>query len=81
MEGHHDEASLVRALQLVPHPEGGFYRETYRSPLRVGTSRGERAAVTAIHFLLPARPGPELGTLALPYANTWLKDVVFALKM
>jgi predicted cupin superfamily sugar epimerase len=54
MEGHRDAASLVRALQLVPHPEGGFYRETYRSPLRVGTSRGERAAVTVIHFLLPA---------------------------
>ena len=47
-------ARLVSALRLEPHPEGGFFRETYRSPLKVGTSRGERAAVTAIHFLLPA---------------------------
>jgi len=45
---------LVLALRLVPHPEGGFYRETYRSPLRLSTARGERAAATAIHFLLPA---------------------------
>ncbi|MGD2018971.1 MAG: cupin domain-containing protein, partial [Planctomycetota bacterium] len=22
---------LVRTLELQPHPEGGFYRETYRS--------------------------------------------------
>jgi predicted cupin superfamily sugar epimerase len=47
-------AELVRALALAPHPEGGFYRETYRSPLRLSTPRGERAALTAIHFLLPA---------------------------
>ena len=24
---------LVERFQLQPHPEGGFYRETYRSPL------------------------------------------------
>ena len=25
---------IVRALDLAPHPEGGFYRETFRDPLR-----------------------------------------------
>ena len=47
---------LVQSLGLKPHPEGGFYRETWRSPLRVmpADGRGERAALTAIHFLLPA---------------------------
>lgn len=49
-----EAAQLVRSLGLARHPEGGFYRETYRSPLVVGTPRGPRAAVTAIHFLLPA---------------------------
>jgi predicted cupin superfamily sugar epimerase len=37
-------------LGLEPHPEGGFYRETWRA----GTSGGERAAGTAIYFLLRA---------------------------
>lgn len=45
---------LVRALRLEPHPEGGFYRETYRATSLVDTARGPRAASTAIHFLVPA---------------------------
>jgi predicted cupin superfamily sugar epimerase len=50
-----DEArALVEALGLTPHPEGGFYRETYRAPLSVGAPQGARAASTAIYFLLPA---------------------------
>jgi predicted cupin superfamily sugar epimerase len=44
---------LVRALGLQPHPEGGYYRETYRAQARVETPRGARAAGTAIYYLLP----------------------------
>ncbi len=48
-------AHLINALDLRPHPEGGHYREVYRSPDRVTTgSRGERPAVTTIYFLLTA---------------------------
>jgi len=44
----------VRRLGLVPHPEGGFYRETFRSPFKVRLSDGrERSASTAIYYLLP----------------------------
>jgi predicted cupin superfamily sugar epimerase len=46
--------ALVAALRLAPHPEGGFYRETFRSPQIIPTPRGPRAASTAIYFLLPA---------------------------
>ena len=49
-----DAARVVAELRLAPHPEGGYYRETYRSPLRLATTRGDRAAVTTIHFLLPS---------------------------
>lgn len=42
---------LIRGLELLPHPEGGFYRETYRAAQTVG---GGRAAATMIYFLLPA---------------------------
>lgn len=45
---------LVEELGLAPHPEGGFYRETFRSSARIATARGERAALTVIHYLLPA---------------------------
>jgi predicted cupin superfamily sugar epimerase len=44
----------VDALGLVAHPEGGLYCETFRSPLVVETRSGNRAASTAIYFLLPA---------------------------
>jgi len=32
---HPDVEELVKRLGLGPHPEGGFYRETWRSPQRV----------------------------------------------
>ncbi len=42
---------VITALQLAPHPEGGFYRETFRDNRTTGLGR---AASTAIYFLLPA---------------------------
>ncbi len=51
-------ADLIELLKLCRHPEGGWYRETYRSsekvpaellPARFG---GERNICTAIYFLL-----------------------------
>jgi uncharacterized protein len=49
-----DADDVVRRLGLLPHPEGGFYRETYRSPLTLDLPDGRRrAASTAIHYLLP----------------------------
>jgi uncharacterized protein len=51
-----DIESLVRLLRLAPHPEGGFYRETFRAPLVLGglPHGTPRRASTAIYFLLPA---------------------------
>jgi predicted cupin superfamily sugar epimerase len=45
---------LIEHLRLEPHPEGGHFRETYRASLTVPTPWGERAASTAIHYLLQA---------------------------
>jgi uncharacterized protein len=47
---------LVRELDLEPHPEGGFYREIFRSVSAVQPSdaRRSRAALTTIFYLLPA---------------------------
>jgi uncharacterized protein len=45
-------SELVAKLGLQPHPEGGWYREVYRSPTRVETARGSRSAITTIYYLL-----------------------------
>jgi len=50
----------IRLLDLKPHPEGGYYRETYRSPERTDTCclpsgfKGCRSIATAIYYLLRA---------------------------
>jgi predicted cupin superfamily sugar epimerase len=41
--------AIIRLLDLVPHPEGGHFRETFRDSRTVD---GSRAASTAIYFLL-----------------------------
>lgn len=47
--------ATIRRLGLRPHPEGGFYRETFRSPLTLTLPDGRRrSACTAIHYLLPS---------------------------
>ena len=46
---------LVAALGLEPHPEGGWYRQTWRAPVDVELSDGRlRSTCTLIHFLLHA---------------------------
>jgi predicted cupin superfamily sugar epimerase len=44
-------AIIIALLDLRPHPEGGYFRETFRDPAR--DSRG-RAVSTLIYFLLEA---------------------------
>jgi uncharacterized protein len=43
---------VIEELQLAPHPEGGWYREVYRSADRVQRGEQSRSATTAIYFLL-----------------------------
>jgi predicted cupin superfamily sugar epimerase len=40
--------AIVRALNLKPHPEGGWYDETWRA----AAAPGERASGTAIYYAL-----------------------------
>ena len=46
--------TLIAALQLQPHPEGGHYREIWRAAQTVlpHDGRSERVALTSIDFLL-----------------------------
>lgn len=43
-----DADEIIRLLDLAPHPEGGWFRETFRD------HAGERAHSTAIYYLLKA---------------------------
>lgn len=47
---------LIAQLALVPHPEGGHYREFFRSAhsVRPDDARPQRSALTSIDFLLQA---------------------------
>jgi predicted cupin superfamily sugar epimerase len=42
----------INNLQMTAHPEGGFYKETYRSAEQMETKAGKRNISTAIYFLL-----------------------------
>lgn len=49
---------IVAHYQMLPHPEGGYYKETYRSTERIAQQglpnrfKGDRYFGTAIYFLL-----------------------------
>lgn len=49
---------LIQQFNLLPHPEGGWYKETYRSAEMINASlvsdrfSGSRTLATAIYFLL-----------------------------
>lgn len=50
--------NIIASLELLPHPEGGWYHETYRAAETISTESlperfgGERSFATAIYFIL-----------------------------
>jgi predicted cupin superfamily sugar epimerase len=56
-----DATYWVKRLRLEPHPEGGYFRQTYRSEVTIAREAlpvgfgGARAASTAIYFLLEGK--------------------------
>ena len=76
-----DADDIIRTLELEPHPEGGWYRETFRAE----SVAGERGALTAIYYLLrenersigigswmPMRPG--IGMSERPWRSRWSEN-------
>jgi predicted cupin superfamily sugar epimerase len=64
-------SDLVERLGLEPHPEGGWYRETWRSPVTFEPEGygGPRHAATAIYFLL--HPGERSAWHVVRSAELW----------
>ncbi|MEO1206708.1 MAG: cupin domain-containing protein [Pseudomonadota bacterium] len=52
---------IISLLALEPHPEGGYFRETFRDDFAVDETG--RAASTAIYFLLKAGQGSHWHTV------------------
>jgi predicted cupin superfamily sugar epimerase len=55
---------MAASLGLEPHPEGGYYLETYRAAQTIPTPGGERPASTAILFLVTAESVSRLHRLS-----------------
>ncbi len=49
--------SIIDALDLQPHPEGGFYKEVHRSATVVCDAKGSgnKCALTSIYYLLSGK--------------------------
>ena len=66
---------LIDTLRLRPHPEGGWFRETWRADGDVSVERGagrvERAAGTAIYYLLAGGQVSRLHRLAFDEVWHW----------
>lgn len=67
--GGHGPQTWIDRLLLEPHPEGGYFREVFRSVEEMSTSRGPRAASTSIYFLLTASSFSALHRIA--FGETW----------
>lgn len=73
-------SDLITLLDLKPHPEGGYYRETYRSERVAGEPL--RALSTAIYYLLVAGTFSELHRLtADEIFHFYLGDTVEMLQL
>jgi predicted cupin superfamily sugar epimerase len=59
-------AKVIAALEMIPHPEGGWYGETWRDP----ATADERPAVSAIYYLLEA--GQVSAWHRIDAAEVWL---------
>lgn len=43
---------IIKALDLKPHPEGGYYKRTYQSEINIDLKNRTRPISTAIYYLL-----------------------------
>jgi predicted cupin superfamily sugar epimerase len=70
--GFVERPAVAAALDLLPHPEGGWFRETWRSSVSFSPAgySGPRAAGTCIYFLL--EPGEESVPHIVRSDEVWL---------
>ncbi|MFT4211253.1 MAG: cupin domain-containing protein [Microbacterium sp.] len=65
-----ERPTTADALDLQPHPEGGWFRRTWTAPGAVPTASGVRPAATCIHYLLT--PGEHSAWHVVSSDELWL---------
>jgi hypothetical protein len=70
-----DARQIIARFGLAPHPEGGWYRETWRAD----AAAGDRGAVTSILFLL--EPGQRSHWHRVDATELWLHHAGGALTL
>ena len=72
---HPRARQLVQELGLQPHPEGGWYREVFRSALTVRPEDGRppRSGLTVIYFLLEGGGHSRWHRVASDEAWSWVE--------
>jgi predicted cupin superfamily sugar epimerase len=67
------QPETARLLALIPHPEGGWYRETWRSDIMVHPSGypSDRPTCTVIYFLLEPGDKSQWHTVRSPELWLW----------
>lgn len=55
---------------MAPHPEGGWFRETWRHDVSIETPGGQRSLVTCVSFLL--QPGQRSSWHRVASTELWL---------
>jgi uncharacterized protein len=70
--GFVERPPIARALDLLPHPEGGWFRQTWKTAVRFSPEGydGPRASATGIYFLL--MPGEESVPHVVKSDEVWL---------
>ena len=68
---------VINLLGLGPHPEGGYYRETFRDP----KENANRAASSAIYFLLVAGEKSHWHRVDAAEVWHWYSGAPLALKL
>jgi len=64
-----EASEIIHRLGLKKHPEGGYYREIFRSKQKVRWQNKTLSAGTAIHFLL--REGDKSWCHRIPQDEVW----------
>lgn len=69
----HSAQDVISALNLAPHPEKGFYVETFRDTATSASTEGgkQRSNKTCIYYLLEGSSGPSHWHRVLDAVEVW----------
>lgn len=74
-------SDTAEEFDLLPHPEGGWYRRTWASGVEVSDEGRIRGAATAIYFLLPARQRSHWHTVSSDELWFWHRGAALTLTL